>query len=177
LSTDLEFLEKQLGEFCCTKDPDIESYIRNKAISYECSGLSRTYLYLGGAGSDVEFVAYLTLAITSVSYSDIIRSRRSKVLRGKPGRNSQDHFPGILIGQLARDDRYDGSVIDGPKMIADAENLIEVGRRTLGGMLIYLDCKNELVKFYERNGYNILFGLEPENGLYKMFKPLPKMSE
>jgi len=62
-------------------------------------------------------------------------------------------------------------------MIADAENLIEVGRRTLGGMLIYLDCKNELVKFYERNGYNILSGLEPENGLYKMFKPLPKMSK
>jgi len=75
LSTDSELLEKQLGEFCCTKDPDIESYIRNKAISYECSGLSRTYLYLGGAGSDVELVAYLTLAITSVSYSDITRSK------------------------------------------------------------------------------------------------------
>jgi hypothetical protein len=171
-----ELLEKKLGEFSCSRDSDIEAFIRTKAIDYERSGLGRTYLYLDETGDKVKLVAYITIAITSVDYAEVSRNRRKKILSRKPGRDSRDHFPGLLIGQLARDDRYDKSVIAGSDMIVDAERLIDTVNQTIGGMLIYLDCKDDLIKLYERNGYELLSDKEPDNGLYKMFKPLPKIS-
>lgn len=171
-----ELLEKQLGEFCCARDTDIERFIRERAIDWECSGMSRTYLYRFGSGSSVELVAYITLAIASVDYSGVSRGKRKKVLGGKPGRDSQDNFPGLLIAQLARDDRFKNTVINGAMMIADAEELIEIGRQTLGGMLIYLDCKEELIPFYQESGYEPLKVDKPVRGLYKMFKLLPQLS-
>jgi hypothetical protein len=170
-----ELLEQQLGEFSCARDNDIESFIHSRAIGYERAGLGRTYLYLEGTAENTRLAAYITIAITSVDYTEVSRSRRKKVLHSKPGRASQNNFPGLLIAQLARDDKYDGSVIDGAKLIADAEDLIEIGRRTLGGMLIYLDCKEQMIKFYQRNGYELISSTEPVHGLYKMFKLLPKM--
>jgi predicted GNAT family N-acyltransferase len=170
-----ELLEKQLGEFSCTRDSDIESFIRTRAIDYEVAGLGRTYLYLEGSAENTRLVAYITIAITSVDYTEVSRNRRKKVLHSKPGRDSQNNFPGLLIAQLARDDSFDGSVIDGTKLIADAESLIEIGRQALGGMLIYLDCKEHMVKFYQRHGYELITSDEPLHGLYKMFKLLPKL--
>jgi hypothetical protein len=171
-----ELLEKQLGEFRCSRDGDIEKFIHEKAIEWERLGMSRTFLYREGAGKDTRLVAYITLAITSVDYAGVSRNRRKKMLHRKPGRDSQNNFPGLLIAQLARDDRFGSSVIDGTKMIADAEDLIEIGRETLGGMLIYLDCKKHLVQFYQRNGYELIASGEPERCLYKMFKLLPKLA-
>jgi hypothetical protein len=170
-----ELLEKELREFSCSRDSDIETFIRTKAIDYERSGLGRTYLYLDGSDENTNLVAYITIAITSVDYAGVSRSRRKKVLSRKPGRDSKDNFPGLLIGQLARDDRYDSTLISGSDMIADAESLIDTVNQTIGGMLIYLDCKDDLIKLYERNGYELLSDKEPDNGLYKMFKPLPKL--
>ncbi|MDR1042347.1 MAG: hypothetical protein LBL54_00400, partial [Clostridiales Family XIII bacterium] len=71
----------------------------------------------------------------------------------KPGRDTKDHFGGILVGQLARADGFDASDVNGQEMIEDAEVLIEKGRYYLGGKVIYLDCKEPLIKFYEKNGY------------------------
>jgi hypothetical protein len=171
-----ELLEKQLREFSCSRDSDIETFIRTKAIDYERSGLRRTYLYLDGYNESTSLVAYITIAITSVDYADISRNRRKKVLSRKPGRDSRDNFPGLLIGQLARDDRYDSTVISGSDMIADAESLIGSVNQTIGGMLIYLDCKDDLIKLYERNGYELLSDKVSNNGLFKMFKPLPTIA-
>jgi hypothetical protein len=42
-------------------------------------------------------------------------------------------------------------------------------------MLIYLDCKVDLIRLYQRNGYELLSDKVPDNGLFKMFKPLPKL--
>jgi hypothetical protein len=170
-----KLLGKQLGEFSCARDSDIESFIHTKAIDYERAGLGRTYLYLEGSAEKTKLAAYITIAITSVDYTAVSRSRRKKVLHSKPGRDSQNNFPGLLIAQLARDDSFDGSVIDGAEMIADAESLIEIGRQTLGGMLIYVDCKEHMVKFYQHHGYELISKDEPVHGLYKMFKLLPKI--
>ncbi|MDR2109583.1 MAG: hypothetical protein LBP28_09045, partial [Coriobacteriales bacterium] len=139
-----ELLEKQLGEFSCARDNDIEAFIRTGAVDYERAGLCRTYLYFDVADADTDLVAYFTIAITSADYAAVGRSRRKKILRGKPGLNSQDHFPGLLIGQLARSDRYERADLSGSQMIADAEELIDSVNQTIGGMLIYLDCKEEL---------------------------------
>jgi hypothetical protein len=167
-----------LGEFSCALDSDVESFIRTKALEYEQAGYSRTYIYEQFKESEnkAEVVAYFTVAITSVSFVEVSKSRKSKVLGGFPGSGSLDHFAGLLVAQLARCDRFDRSLVTGQELIEDAEDIIEQGRQFLGGKIIYLDCKEPLIPFYKRNSY-VLLNQEPSSrGLYKMFKVLPKLT-
>jgi hypothetical protein len=171
-----ELLEDKLREFSCAMDSDVETFIRSKAIDYEKAGYSRTFIYEAKDKGVASIAAYFTVAITSVSFADVSRSRKSKVLGGYPGRDSLDHFAGLLIAQLARADGVSKEVITGQQLIENAEEVIEQGRRFLGGKVIYLDCKEPLVEFYENNGY-VLINNEPHSrGLYKMFKALAKLS-
>jgi hypothetical protein len=97
------------------------------------------------------------------------------VLHSKPGRDSQDHFGGLLIGQLARCEGFSSEDVNGQELLEDAENVIEFGRQYLGGKIVYLDCKKKLIPFYEKNGYELVVNTPYPNGYYKMFKILPEI--
>jgi hypothetical protein len=168
-------LDIKISEFSCSKDLDVESFLKERSIRYERTGLSRTYLYIIRGLAKVSIAAYFSVAITSTDFEGISRSRRAKVLGGKPGRNTKDHFGGILIAQLARSDSFDPSDINGREMILDAEKVIEHGRRYLGGKIVYLDCREPLIDFYRGNGYELVSNEVYFNGLYKMFKALPEL--
>jgi hypothetical protein len=176
LTAEPELLKAQLREFRCTRDTDVESFIHNRAIDYEISGLSRTFLYLGGDADRVEIAAYFTLALTSVNFADISDKKRQKVLGRTPGRTSQDHFAGILVGQFARCDGFGNDVISGTEMMRDCEGIVEEGRNYLGGKVAYLDCRGTLITYYERYGYQLLRQEPTDTGLHKMFRVLPKLA-
>jgi hypothetical protein len=168
-------LDQMIEEFSCVKDSDVEAFIKEKSIRYERSGLSRTYLYITQDGENTGIVAYFSVAITSTDFEGISKSRKAKVLGGKPGRDTKDHFGGILIAQLARGDAFDSSDINGREMILDAEKIIDQGRYYLGGRIMYLDCREPLIDFYRESGYALVSDKQYSNGLYKMFKSLPKI--
>jgi hypothetical protein len=172
-SSNPKLLEVQLREFRCARDTDVESFLKTRAIDYEISALSRTFLYL--ARNTLDVVAYFTLALTSVSFSNISGNKREKVLGRTPGRNTQDHFAGLFIGQLARNDAFTGSDISGAEMLTDCEGLIEDGRNYFGGKAAYLDCRGSMIAYYERHGFTLLSQTPSEAGFYKMFKVLPKI--
>ncbi|MDR1358042.1 MAG: hypothetical protein LBJ48_01605 [Coriobacteriales bacterium] len=175
-STKLFELNAQFKEFCCVRDEDVQTFIRDRAIRYERSGLSRTYFYVTDRETEeTDVAAYFSVAITSVDYTRVSRARREKVLGSTPGRVNRDHFGGLLIAQIARDDRFNESVISGTELIEACEEIIELGRNYLGGRVIYLDCKEELISLYERRGYKLLLDSPFENGLYKMTKTLPRL--
>jgi len=173
--TRTELLDRMIEGFSCAKEHDVEWFIKNNALNYERKGLSRTYLYIADATGTPTIAAYFTLAITATSFEGISKSRKEKVLGFKPGRDTKDHFGGILIGQLARADKFTSLDIGGQEMIEDAETLIEKGRYFLGGKIIYLDCKEPLIEFYKRNGYMPVVQTPYSDGYYKMFKTLPEM--
>jgi hypothetical protein len=164
-----------IGEFSCSKDPDVEAFLKEKSVRYEYSGLSRTYLYIKQEANEPYIAAYFSVAITSTDFGGISRSRKEKVLGGKPGRDTKDHFGGILIAQLARSDAFDSTVINGEEMILDAEQVVEQGRYYLGGKIIYLDCREQLIDFYTKSGYALVSEKPYMNGYFKMFKTMPKL--
>jgi hypothetical protein len=174
-SSNLELLETLVGEFRCAGDKDVESFLQSKAIRYERSGLSRTYIYIAGSDAEPEVAAYFTIAVTSVDYQGISRNMRQKVLGGTPGRDNQDHFGGLLIAQLGRCDSFTKSDINGSEMMEDCEEIIEETRDIIGGRAIYLDCHEELIKFYSSFGYALLKQEPFANGLYKMVRIPPKL--
>jgi hypothetical protein len=170
-----ELLDRLILEFTCVKDSDVESFLKKNAANYERIGLSRTYLYITGDEYQ-RIAAYFSVAISATSFQGISRSRKEKVLGFKPGRNTKDHFGGILIAQLARSDAFGQSDINGGKMIDDAENIIGQGRYFLGGKIVYIDCKAPLIEFYQENGYALVVPDPYPSGYYKMFKTLPPLS-
>ncbi|GHU67065.1 hypothetical protein AGMMS49983_17690 [Clostridia bacterium] len=172
---DAELLERKIREFSCKKDTDVESFIKEKSMIYERSGLSRTYLYFAYNQNRFDIVAYFSVAITATSFEGISKSRKAKVLGGKPGRETKDHFGGLLVAQLGRNDSFSSLDISGTEMIADAEKIIEKGRYYLGGKIVYLDCRESLIHFYQDNGYSLLKNEVYPSGYYKMFKTLPRI--
>ena len=175
-ASESEILDKLITGFLCHADTDVEAFLKNNAIKYERKGLSRTYLYIYDDGTSAYVVAYFTIAITSTSFKKISKSRKANVLGFKPGRDTKDHFGGILIGQLGRADGFDSSDINGQEMIEDAESIIEKGRYYLGGKIVYLDCKEPLIKLYKDNGYKLVIKTPYQGGYYKMFKVLPELN-
>ncbi|MDR3307529.1 MAG: hypothetical protein LBS58_01355 [Coriobacteriales bacterium] len=173
----LKSLEQRLGGFACSRDKELEGFIRNKALGYEIKGFSRTYLVIDTAvvtpGAAQLIAAFFTLAITATNYESISNSRKERVLGSKPGRNSFKAFPGLLVAQLARDDRYSSDFIDGEALLFECENFIELARKYVGGRTIYLDCKEQLVATYQKSGYRLLADASSEEGYFKMYKVLP----
>jgi hypothetical protein len=92
-----------------------------------------------------------------------------------PGRDSQNHFGGLLIAQLARNDDFPLSAITGAEIIEDCEEIIRLARDYIGGRAIYLDCRGELIDFYMNHGYSLLKAKPFTNGLYKMVKVPPRI--
>jgi hypothetical protein len=119
--------------------------------------------------------AFFSVAITSTSFEGISKNRKAKVLGGKPGRDAKDHFGGILVAQLGRNDSFDSAGINGHEIIEDAEEIVEKGRYCLGGRIVYLDCRAPLIKFYEENRYALIKNEVFPSGFCKMFKNLPKI--
>jgi len=169
-----KLLDHMIEEFSCARDPDVEAFLKEKAVPYERSGVSRTYFYTMEEDKPC-IVAFFAVAITSTGFERVTKSRKAKILGGKPGRDTKDHFGGILIAQLARCDDYSTEDINGKEMLFDAEKIIERGRYFLGGKVIYLDCRKSLIEFYEENGYSQMSDDPYSHDLYKMFKGLPKI--
>ncbi|MDR1183315.1 MAG: hypothetical protein LBK67_00790 [Coriobacteriales bacterium] len=172
-----KLLETKLREFRCKRDSQLEKFIHTQAMRYELKGFSRTYLVFdtdeNPAFESPTIAAFFSLAITATDYSEIGRNKREKVLGSKPGRETFRAFGGILIGQLARDDRYDSSFINGGELLDECEKYIEFGRQYIGGRIIYLDCKKELVQTYQKGNYKLLIDAPSSEGYFKMYKILP----
>jgi hypothetical protein len=172
-----EILERKIEDFSCARDIDVERFLKKDAIRYENEGYGRTYVYVTGDEMQSRIAAFFTVAITSTDFRDVSKNRKRKVLHSKPGRDSQDFFGGIIIGQLGRADDFNGSDINGHEMIEDAETIIEFGREHIGGKLVYIDCKAPLIPIYQGSGYNLVKEEPFASGYYKMFKILPSIFE
>jgi hypothetical protein len=172
-----ELLDRKIEEFSCARDTDVEHFLKKDALRYESEGYGRTYLYTTHGKEQSRVMAFFTVAITSTDFRDISKSRKRKILHSKPGRDSQDFFGGILVGQLGRADGFDSSDINGQEMLTDAETIIEMGREHIGGKIVYLDCKAPLIPVYQQNGYNLVKEEPFASGYYKMFKILSPIFE
>lgn len=167
-------INRAFDRFECGRESDVVHFLKRRAIQNEITGASKTYLVLSSEALDenrLEVVAVLTVALTITNYESIEKERRREVMGKVPGVDTNTYFPGYLIAQLARDDRYDHNDFDASEMIVFAEELIGEAIRRVGGRTVYIDCRPSLLGYYARYGYEpIYFG--EEKGLYKLVKAL-----
>ena len=167
-------IRRSMRLFKCERNTDVEEFAHRRALSNELNGSTRTYLVLDGSAyeeDELVIMAFVSVALTATDYSGIAPEARREILGNVPGIWVNNSFPGYLIAELARDDEYDNEDVPGDMLMMHAESCIREAMELVGGGLVYLDCKGELVGYYNDFGYEEIY-LDDRTGLHKMMKRL-----
>jgi hypothetical protein len=147
--------QKQFQDTClhfkCSKDLDVENFLHNKAVIYDFSHQTRTYICY-----DKGFIAgYFTLTTKNLDLTDAIpKNYRKKLTYGHTKTNSISAY---LLAQMGKDDRCSVKNV-GRLMLTISQETVKSVQSKIGGRVMYLECKNneKLKKLYEEIGFRYL---------------------
>lgn len=151
----------ELSRFSCPMNPDVEMFIRDKAIEFGKHGFAATHLVYRSFQDKPVIVGYYALANKSVTIkgsnlNSKWRSRMNRFANYDPEiKQYQIALP--LIGQLGKNyfNEYD-KLITGDILLSFACQKIRDTQMIMGGRMAYLECedKSKLIEFYTRNGFH-----------------------
>ena len=157
-----------LSSFLCPLNPDVEFFIRKKAIEFSKQSLARTFLVFSSFKKEQVPVGYFALANKEITFSDkrvknVSKTaiKRMKKFAYRDGIRGCNVIVSPLIAQLSKNflNGYD-QLITGNDLLYYAIEKVREAQKILGGKTVYIECEDipELTRFYESNGfYN--FGL------------------
>lgn len=149
-----------LSAFECPLNPDVQSFLREKAILFSKNGYASTYLVFASYQGSVVLIGYYALAMKAVV---IKGSLLSSQWRGRLRRFAfydsdlkQFTLSLPLIGQLGKNyaHHYD-RLISGDDLLGIACETVREIQLMSSGKMVYLECEDvlPLTSFYERNGF------------------------
>lgn len=149
-----------LSAFECPLNPDVQRFLREKAILFSKHGYASTYLVFASYQGNVVLVGYYALAMKAVV---IKGSLLSSQWRGRLRRFAfydsdlkQFTLSLPLIGQLGKNyaHHYD-RLISGDDLLGIACETVREIQLMSSGKMVYLECEDvlPLTSFYERNGF------------------------
>lgn len=120
--------------------PDLDNWLKNRALTNEETGASRTYVVCAGG----RVVGYYALATGGVA-----QARAA----GRVRRNMPDPVPVMILGRLAVDRRWQGRNV-GASLLGDAV-VRTLQAAEIGGIrAILVDAISaDAKRFYERHGF------------------------
>lgn len=167
-----------LSSFHCSKNSDVESFLRTKSIRFEKADKSRTYLIIDECSfinGKIEILAYFTVAIKKIDLADDISKKLRRELDGIS--KTVCYFNSYLIGQLAKND-YCANKIKGQDIIKYSEDTIVEVYKIIGGRIIIIECENidALKNIYFKNGYKML-QVDMNSNLIQLYKPIKTLTK
>ena len=132
-------MREVLSLFFCTKNSDVETFLRDKAITFEKASRARTYLILDEEAltdGKINIIAYFTVSMKALNLREGISKNVRKHLDGL-GNKQGSTFVVYLIGQLGKNDTY-RSEIDGKELITRAIATIKEAYEIVGGGIFSL---------------------------------------
>ena len=157
---------KLLKTFKCEKNPDLEVFLKQKALIFEKQKRARSFLFIDIKTKKV--LAYYTISISLLNLENLpIHNELLEEITGYKN-HSQNLMPCYLIGQLGKSDLCNLKI--GDKLIKYATNQILNCHYKLGGRFIILDAFNnyKLLKFYSKNGFIPIEKISPKKESIKM---------
>lgn len=155
-----EPVKELLSSFSCPLNPDVEYFLRSKAIDFSKQGFSQTHLVFASYKGDPALVGYFTLANKYITIkSDILKGRLRKRINKFSVFDvvTRSHcLSAPLIGQLGKN--YSNGLnklISGGELLKLACEKVAKIQLELGGRFVYLECedKEKLLDFYRENGF------------------------
>lgn len=149
-----------LADFSCSKEKDVEYFIKKKAIPFELMHKARTSLlcYIGEDKSEFEIIAYYSLAIKPFNLDGISQTKQKSIRGGALPRGKKDNnISAILIGQLGRNDNSK-VYLSSNALFAELFKSIHQVNVHIGTRIVYLECHDnqKLREIYTEKGFQVL---------------------
>jgi GNAT superfamily N-acetyltransferase len=131
--------DHDLSQFQCG-EPDLNDWLKRRALQNEETGASRTYVILSGQ----QVMGYYALAAGAAAHANA---------PGRVRRNMPDPVPVMVIGRLAIDLRYQGRGI-GSGLLKDAVLRTAQAAEIAGIRAVLVHAISDSAKrFYEKKGF------------------------
>lgn len=166
-------IQKRLDEFDNPLNRDVEFFLLHKAINFEKVGMSRTSLVYTTFKGENALVGYYSISNKPLNIGKKTWHKMSNSVKKKlmpmGYRSEQENYivPGVLLGQLAKNYKYEkDQLVTGAEILDLAYEAIRVAWNLSGGTVLYLEAQNEphLRDFYVANGFSQLLLREGKNG-------------
>ena len=161
-----------MSSFLCEKDPDLTSFLHERAVFYEGIHKARTYLVVDEDAlkePSLKILGYFSLALQSLNLSDEVSIRKRMSLDGLSGKKKGEKitsFPCFLIGQLARNSCFGKADIPGDYFITQALKYIALAQDAVSGRIVLVECKpdEKLIHFYTDHDFDELTRIDDKDG-------------
>jgi len=154
-----------LSSFSCPLNPDIEEFLKFRAIEFFKQGTAGTYVVFYVDGDENRIVGYFALAnkILIVDKESLNSKWRQRFERfGTFHAKLNQYIVAVpLIGQLGKN--YSNgcdNLITGDELLRLALDKVEDAQRIINGKMVYVECEDtsRLLDFYSRNGFSRMEG-------------------
>ena len=170
-----EALQNGLAKFQCSRDKELENFLRERAFLFEKKGKSRTYFLLDEYAlchGEVQILAYCAVALQVMFVPPALPVRQIQRLDGLSGKihgRKVEALPVYLIGQLAKNDHY-ANETTGHEMLLYIWEVFRQVHQAIGGRIVMVDVNSSasgLIRFYEREHFRFISS-NKETGLSQL---------
>ena len=156
-----EWLIQKISDAFDSKNKDVESFLKQKAIQSAKLSTSSTYL-VRSMEHGADLLGYFTLALKTltVKCSDLSATQQKTLRRfGSFDEESQSYkLPAILLAQFGRNFSKNSASISGKELMDSALECIKTVFSLSSGKTVFLECepKEKLIQFYQNCGFSLL---------------------
>ena len=167
----IDVVKDIIESFSCKYNPEIDGYLRNRAIDFTQKSMSVSHLVFDtSSGLCVGYFALthkpVTFNAATLSGTQRKRIERFAKLYAETGTYTVSAF---LIAQIGKNYlAQNGELISGVALLDLAKDELLVAKQKVGGQIVFVEMEHgneQLAKFYADNGF-VLFGSrdDVENG-------------
>ena len=156
-----EELHDSLTGFDCQREPAIQDFFRNEAIPNARELMSKSYCFY--KKETMEAVAAFCVISTDISVDLIPKSTRNKLNRKIPYAKQRDHYPAVLIGQIAVFDAFTQYHL-GDELMNSIKWWLRNVANLVAARYVVVDAVNrsKVLEFYARNQFWTVFKTEED---------------
>ena len=156
-----EQLHEALTGFDCQREPAIQDFFRNEAILNAKELMSKSYCFY--KKDTMQAVAAFCVINTDISVDLIPKSTRNKLNRKIPYAKQRDHYPAVLIGQIAVFDDFAKYHL-GDELMDSIKWWLRNVANLIAARYVVVDAVNneKVLQFYARNQFWTVFKTEED---------------
>jgi len=151
-----EKVEKTLKSFYCSKDLDIQNFVRNKIDKFDDKSICRAYFMLDQKNSDDEIFYILGFYALSLKTLEFDPNKLTDKQREDMNLlRDSDSISSYFIAQFGKNDMFKYNFY-GNKLLDEAVNIIYTCIEKLGGTIVWLEANKNaepVLKFYKEYGF------------------------
>jgi len=154
-------LSDTLTGFDCQREPAIQDFFRNEAILNADELMSKSYCFY--RPDTMEAVAAFCVISTDIAIDLIPKSTRNKLNRKIPYAKQRDHYPAVLIGQIAVFDNFTHYHL-GDELMDSIKWWLRHVANLIAARYVVVDAVNneKVLQFYSRNQFWTIFKTEED---------------